>query len=96
MDRLLAIVALGSLTSPILRSRMIGQQQPAITVSGQMAEAASTGLPTLPPIPRGRATVIGGEMHNVDPVRDQFTLDVSGGRPIKLLFDARTSSIVTE
>ena len=90
MDRLLAIAALGSLTIAHFAFADDKPQQPAITVSGQMAEAASTGLPTLPPIPRGRATVMGGEIHNVDPVRDQFTLDVSGGRPIKLLFDART------
>lgn len=66
------------------------QQQPGVMQSGSITEAASTVLPTLPPLPQGRATVMGGEIHNVDPVRDQFTLEVPGGRPIKLLFDART------
>jgi hypothetical protein len=33
---------------------------------------------------------MGGEIRNVDPVRDQFTLKVFGGRPIKILFDERT------
>lgn len=38
----------------------------------------------------GKTTVIGGEIRNVDPVRDQFTLKVFGGHPMKILFDERT------
>jgi hypothetical protein len=48
--------------------------------------------PGLPPAPKGKSTVIGGEIRNVDPVRDQFTLKVFGakGKPVKILFDERT------
>jgi hypothetical protein len=42
------------------------------------------------PTPPGKATVIGGSIRNVDPVRDQFTLKVFGGQSMKILFDART------
>ena len=45
---------------------------------------------SLPPIPPGRATVIGGKIHNVDAVRDQFTLKVFGGKSMKILFDERS------
>ena len=65
-------------------------QQPRIPPSGPAGEEAATGLAGLPPVPQGKVTVMGGEIHNVDPVRDRFTLQVPGGRPIKLLFDART------
>ena len=34
--------------------------------------------------------MMGGEIRDVDPVRDQFTLKVFGGRPVKILFDERT------
>ena len=44
----------------------------------------------LPPLPPGKATVMGGEIRDVDSVRDRFTLLVPGGKPVKLLFDART------
>jgi len=46
--------------------------------------------PALPSAPQGKSTLIGGEIRKVDAVRDQFTLAVFGGRPIKILFDART------
>ena len=52
--------------------------------------AATTSLPALPADPTGRRTVIGGEIRNVDPVRDQFTLKVFGGRSMQVLFDERT------
>jgi hypothetical protein len=46
--------------------------------------------PGLPPRPQGKSTVIGGAIREVDPVRDQFTLNVFGGRTLKILFDQRT------
>jgi len=47
-------------------------------------------LQTLPPVPRGKSTVIGGEIRSVDPVRDQMMLKVMGQHPVKILFDERT------
>jgi hypothetical protein len=55
-----------------------------------MQESAPTGLPDLPPMPRGKSTVIGGAIREVDTVRDRFTLNVFGGRTLKILFDERT------
>ncbi|HET9088496.1 MAG TPA: hypothetical protein VFN53_13335 [Acidobacteriaceae bacterium] len=49
------------------------------------------GVPSgLPPAPRGKSTVLGGAIREVDPVRDELTLHVFGGHPVKILFDART------
>jgi hypothetical protein len=53
-------------------------------------ESALGSLPDLPPLPRGKSTVIGGAIRQVDGVRDQFTLNVFGGRAMKVLFDERT------
>jgi len=47
-------------------------------------------LPDLPAMPRGKSTVIGGSIREVDGVRDQLTLNIFGGRGMKVLFDART------
>jgi hypothetical protein len=41
-------------------------------------------------MPRGKSTVIGGSIRAVDSVRDQLTLNVFGGRKLKVLFDERT------
>jgi hypothetical protein len=55
------------------------------------ADTVASFLPPLPAVPRGKTTVIGGVIRNVDPVRDQLTLNVyGGGRPMKILFDERT------
>jgi len=52
--------------------------------------AKSVAVQPLPPIPPGKATVLGGRIGSLDPVRDQFTLRVYGGSPIKIFYDART------
>jgi Domain of unknown function (DUF5666) len=53
-------------------------------------EAPAVFLPDLPAMPRGKSTVIGGSIRNVDGVRDQLTLNIFGGRSLKVLYDART------
>jgi hypothetical protein len=58
------------------------------TTLGQ--ESTLSVLPNLPPTPQGKSTVIGGAIREVDTVRDQFTLNVFGGRTLKILFDERT------
>jgi len=52
--------------------------------------STTAGASSLPPLPKGKSTVIGGAIRGVDRVRDQFTLDVFGGRSLKVLFDERT------
>lgn len=44
----------------------------------------------LPPLPKGDATVIGGVIRDVDPVRDQIRLNIPGGKSMDIFFDART------
>ncbi len=53
-------------------------------------DAPAVFLPDLPAMPRGKSTVIGGSIRNVDGVRDQLTLNIFGGRSMKVLYDART------
>lgn len=90
MGRFLAIVMLGSVAIAPLsfadaKSAQNAGAQP-VSISG-----SASGVPaSLPPIPPGKSTVIGGAINDVDPVRDQFTLKVFGGRRMKILFDERT------
>jgi hypothetical protein len=63
--------------------------------SGSHAELKAadptSGLPGLPPVPSAKdSTIFGGAIRKIDPVRDQFMLDIYGQRPMKVLFDERT------
>jgi hypothetical protein len=53
--------------------------------------AAAANLSAMPPLPRGRTTIFGGNIRAIDPVRDQLTLDVFGERPMRILYDERTA-----
>src|SRR5215471_18934327 len=47
-------------------------------------------LPDVPPVPKGQASLIGGTIVNLDRVRDRLTIQVFGGKDMKVLFDGRT------
>jgi len=47
-------------------------------------------IPDLPPLPRSKASLIGGTIKKVDRVRDQLTLQIFGAGKMKVLFDPRT------
>jgi hypothetical protein len=62
-----------------------------IEKSGSNSAGDPATLPSvLPPLPRGKTTLIGGYLEKIDPVRDQFTIHVFGARRMKILFDPRT------
>jgi hypothetical protein len=90
MGRLLAIAVFGSVTVTQAVCIDAKPQQTAVTQSDSETDPIPADMPALPSAPHGKSTVIGGEIRKVDAVRDQFTLAVFGGRPIKILFDART------
>jgi hypothetical protein len=62
-----------------------GAQQ--MTPAKGIGAESRTGLPAPP---KGKPTVLGGTIRSVDTVRDELSLKVFGGKPVKLDFDART------
>ena len=90
MGRILAVVMLSSLATAQLSFANAKSEQKAGTQSVSPSESTAGVLPSLPPMPPGKSTVIGGAIRKVDPVRDQVTLKVYGGRSMKILFDERT------
>jgi len=92
MFRLLVLAVLGgvalSQVSPSAGSK--SAQDQSVSSSGSGLVSTTAGASSLPPLPKGKSTVIGGAIRGVDRVRDQFTLDVFGGRSLKVLFDERT------
>ena len=89
MKHVFAVVLLAGVT--IVQIQAAGAQsqrpgpQPLLEPAG-----SSVDTPGLPAVPRGKSTILGGEIRIVDPVRDEFTLKVFGQRPVKILFDERT------
>lgn len=81
----LAPLILGSVWPQASATNQASPAQASPTAAG-----ASSGASTLPAAPKGKSTVIGGEIRSIDAVRDQFTLKVFGGKPVKILFDERT------
>jgi hypothetical protein len=83
MNYLVAVLVLTTVAMAQVAPRQTSDKE------GLVAESTSAAS-SLPPMPGGRSTVIGGEIRDVDPVRDQFTLKVFDGKSMKVLFDART------
>ncbi|HTF63294.1 MAG TPA: hypothetical protein VK638_11350 [Edaphobacter sp.] len=80
-----AILMLGAVASA---------QQPAADTTPHQATQSAAGVERsqgdLLALPQGKSTVIGGTISIVDPVTDELTLQVFGGRRMKILFDERT------
>jgi hypothetical protein len=76
-----AILMLGAVASA---------QLPAAHQAAQSASGSERAQGDLLALPQGKSTVIGGTISSVDPVTDQLTLSVFGGRRMKILFDERT------
>ena len=83
----------------LILSAAVLAQVSAQGVRGQQAVAsrslpdssiAKNAMPSLPSIPRKESTVLGGEIKNVDPIRDEFVLKIPDERPLKIFYDART------
>jgi hypothetical protein len=91
MSRLLAVAMVSSLGLAQARHTSVTPDQSARTQYISNTETTTATLPPLPSIPAGKSTVVGGAIHDVDPVRDQLILSVSGGKQrMKILFDERT------
>lgn len=64
--------------------------QVSATNSTENAKVPKASRLEVPGLPKGKSTLEGGTIRDVDPVRDQFTLDVYGIKPMKIFFDERT------
>jgi hypothetical protein len=91
MDRFLTAIVLGGATTVAQLTMAHAQSEPIANQPRDLKSASATGdLSVLPAIPQGKSTILGGEIRDVDPVLDQFTLRVFGQRPLKIQFDERT------
>jgi len=90
MKQSLSVLALAGLA--IANVQFTGAQSEQLATSNSVATPVrpTDNSARLPPAPGGKSTIMGGEIRNVDAVRDQFSLRVFGEKPMKVLFDERT------
>ncbi|KAA6461094.1 hypothetical protein DYQ86_12605 [Acidobacteria bacterium AB60] len=67
---------------------------PPPTTPSVKTEKTAVNLMDVPPLPRGKSTILGGQIREIDAVRDRFMLHVYGEKPMRILFDARTQLFV--
>ncbi len=87
MKQILAVVVLSGVF--IAQIAVAGENLEALANPQASLESAATSE-TLPALPRGNSTTVGGRITSIDNVRDEITLKVFGQRPTKILFDERT------
>ena len=71
----------------------IEPRKPSITEDSDdnsIAVDPATLLPDLPPLPKQKATLVGGTLDRIDLVRDSVTVRLFGGGKASFLFDTRT------
>lgn len=71
-------------------SEVVSASVTPTTVPIPRSSDLSLGAPGLPPMPRGKASLMGGTIRQVDQLQDQMTLQFFGGGTAKVLFDGRT------
>ena len=89
MKAFVAVVVLG-VAAIAFQSAGVLSAQVAKPMAVAGADELSGNPSALPTLPTGKTTILGGEIRNFDPVRDQFTLQIYRQRPMKILFDERT------
>ena len=62
----------------------------AIAAGADVNAVSAHDISAIPPLPRGKSTILGGSIRDVDPVLDRLTLGIAGEKPMKILFDERT------
>jgi len=90
MQRSLMAALFGSVAMAVVTAMPAHAQQMPNQQLDMKSAFTNADFAALPAMPSGKSTVLGGQIRNVDPVLDQFTLHVFGERPIKILFDERT------
>lgn len=58
--------------------------------TGNSTATEPGGFPDFPPLPKEGASLIGGIVTKVDPIRDRMVIRAFGGRNVTINFDART------
>ena len=90
MDRWFTALILGGALTAQLVVAGARAEQSANPQLAMESDTAATKFPAMPAAPKGKSTIMGGEIQKLDPMRDQFQLKSIGQKPMTILFDERT------
>jgi hypothetical protein len=93
MKRIPEFALLGAVAFSLSAARAAAQQ----VASADPDPAPTTHLKpltTIPALPKGTSTILGGSIRDIDPVLDRFTLHIVGEKPMRILYDERTQLFV--
>ena len=95
MKRIPELALLGAVALS-LSGRAIGQAaKPASSAEPEVTPTTHLKpVTTIPPLPKGTSTILGGSIRDIDPVLDRFTLNIVGEKPMRILYDQRTQLFV--
>jgi len=78
---------------PLVADRTIRSSSETMVAPNVVSPGVAAVTPStlgLPPLPAGKATLIGGTIESVDLVRDRVVIQIFAGRRMAMLFDERT------
>src|SRR3569833_1237718 len=75
-------------------ARAVAQTQHARPAEPEIPTTHLKSVTTIPPLPKGTSTILGGSIRDIDPVLDRFVLNIAGVKPMRILYDQRTQLFV--
>lgn len=90
MKQVLKVVIAGAVAAQCAPASNAQAVTDSAAKSAITASTSAVELAPIPPLPSGRSTALGGNIQDIDPVLDRFTLRVYGQKPLKIFFDERT------
>ncbi len=95
MKRIPEFALLGAVALSLTGRAVSQTSQQASSNEPKIAPATHLeSLTTIPAIPKGTSTILGGSIRDIDPVLDRFTLHIVGEKPMRILYDQRTQVFV--
>jgi len=85
-----AVVMSQSSSSPGAQEPKPAQAQPAQPAPVQGEPSENDPLLDVPPLPKGKVTLVGGTVRSIDQIRNRMTVEPFGGGKMKFVFDERT------
>ena len=87
MDHVIAAIIFVGMATAKISGVSATSGHVAVLQSALTSETTLLDSTALPSAPKGKSTIVGGDIQDVDSVRDRFTLRVFGQKPVKILYD---------
>ena len=95
MKRIPELALLGAVSLCLSGASQAQSSQSTSSADAKIAPSTHLkSVTTIPPLPKGTSTILGGSIRDIDPVLDRFMLHIIGEKPMRILYDQRTQVFV--